>query len=351
VPITRSPFGRLANGTPVEHFTLTNARGTRVGIISYGAIVTAIDVADRHGERRNIVLGCSSLDGYLADRASLGATIGRYANRIAGARFEIDGVAYALTPNNNGNAIHGGPTGFAKRAWTARVEDEALALAYRSADGEEGYPGTLDVTLRCTLRDDDTLVLDYTAVTDKATILNLTNHSYFNLAGDGNGDILAHELTLFADALTPVTEALIPTGEIRSVDGTPFDFRAPLPIGARIDAPDAQLARAGGYDHNFVLRQRRPGELTLAARVVERASGRALEVWTTEPGVQFYSGNFLNGTQGRSYGGRAGFCLETQHFPDSPHHPHFPSTALRPGEVFRSQTLYRFLSAAPISGG
>jgi aldose 1-epimerase len=345
MPIDRAPYGTLADGRAVERFTLSNAGGTRVEVISYGAIVTTIEVADRHGERRNVALGCPTLAGYVADRSSLGATIGRFANRIADGRFEIDGTPYQLARNNGPNALHGGPTGFSKRLWQAELSEDALMLTYRSADGEEGYPGALDVSVRYTLGGDDTLALDYAASTDKPTILNLTNHSYFNLAGEGVGDILGHEMTIFADAFTPITEALIPTGEIRSVTGTPFDFSAQARIGARIDESDVQLARPGGYDHNFVLRNGgAEGELVLAARAVERASGRALEVWTTQPGIQFYTGNSLTGAQGRGYPRRTGFCLETQHFPDSPNQPSFPSTILRPAEVFRSRTLYRFLT-------
>jgi aldose 1-epimerase len=342
-PIARELYGRLADGSAVDRFVLSNTCGTRVEIIPYGGIITAIEVADRHGERRNVVLGCPTLDGYVADRSSLGATIGRYANRIAEARFEIDGQRYQLARNNGRHALHGGPTGFGRRLWQPEIADGTLRLSYRSADGEEGYPGTLEVSVRFGLDEDDALAIDYAASTDAPTVLNLTNHSYFNLAGEGARDIGAHELTLFADAFLPVTEALVPTGEIRPVEGTPFDFRAPTMIGARIDATDEQLLRAGGYDHSFVLRKEAAGALALAARLADRASGRALEVWTTEPGVHFYSGNFLDGTQGRGYPKRAGACLETQHFPDSPNRPSFPSTLLRPGMRFHSRTVYRFL--------
>jgi aldose 1-epimerase len=344
--IERQPYGSLPDGTSVEQFTLVNSHGTRARIITYGGIVTALETADRDGKRDNIVLGCTNLAEYVADRTHFGAIVGRYANRIARGRFVLDGIAYQLACNNPPNALHGGPRGFHKVVWQAETIGDALVLRHRSPDGDEGYPGALTVEVRYALSDDDALRIDYTASTDKPTIVNLTNHSYFNLAGEGTGTILDHELTIAANAFLPVDATLIPTGELRPVVGTPFDFRAPTPIGAEIRAAHEQILRGRGFDHNFVLREKDPGALGLAARVREKRSGRVLEVATTEPGLQFYSGNFLDGTRpgtsGRPYRQSDGFCLETQHFPDSPNRSEFPTTILRPGEIFRSSTLYRF---------
>jgi aldose 1-epimerase len=348
--IAHAPYGTLPDGTTIEQFTLRNARGTRVAIITYGGIVTALETADRAGRRANIVLGCADLDGYRADDAYLGAIIGRYANRIARGRFAIDGTEARLACNDPPNSLHGGDAGLNRVVWRAVAADTAdgacLALRHVSPDGAGGYPGTLEAEVRFTLTPDDALRLDYEAETDRPTVVNLTHHDYFNLAGEGAGDVYGHELTLFADAFTPVDSRLIPTGEIRPVAGSPFDFRTPAALGARLRGSDEQLQRARGFDHNFVLRPATSHELRRAARVREPASGRVMEVLTTEPGVQLYSGNGLGGTRvgtsGRPYCRGAGLCLETQHFPDSPNQPGFPSTVLRPGQRFRSTTIYRF---------
>lgn len=342
-------YGTLPDGVGVDHFTLRNQSGMKAEVITYGAILTALHVPDRAGTLANVVLGYADLEGYRADDASYGAIVGRYANRIAGGRFAIDGTTYRLALNNGPNAIHGGPTGFSKRVWQAEAgnapDGAALSLRYASADGEEGYPGTLSVEARYALTS-DALRVDYVASTDKPTVLNLTNHAYFNLAGEGAGPIYDHEIMIAADAFTPSDANAIPTGEIRSVAGTPFDFREAKAIGLRIREPDQQILLGRGYDHNFVLRPNTSREARLAARVRDPRSGRVMEVLTTEPGLQLYTGNFLNGRH-RGAGGRAyrqsdGLCLETQHFPDSPNQPSFPSTVLRPGETFRSRTEYRF---------
>lgn len=346
--LDRKPYGALPDGTPVERFTLSNGSLT-AEVISYGAILASLRVPDRAGATANVVLGYASLEDYLADDASFGATVGRYANRIAGGSFAIDGTTYRLPINNGPNSIHGGIKGFSKRVWRAGGAVEAdgptVTLRYVSADGEEGYPGELWVEVRYTLTA-DAIRIDYAATTTKPTVLNLTNHSYFNLAGEGAGSIEGHEVMIAADAFTPARADSIPTGEIRSVTGTPFDFRESRPIGARIRASDEQILLGRGYDHNFVLRDNPEGKARLAVRVREPASGRVMEVLTREPGVQLYTGNFLNGrhrgTGGRAYRQTDGFCLETQHFPNSPNEPSFPSTVLRPGETFRSRTEYRF---------
>jgi aldose 1-epimerase len=344
--VARERYGALADGTEVERFTLRSGH-LCARIITYGGILTELAAPDRNGASRNIVLGYGSLEDYVADDCYFGAIVGRYANRIAKARFTLDGVAYRLDCNDPPKSLHGGATGFSKMVWQAEATgDASLELRRTSADGEAGFPGALDVAVIYTL-DEDALRIDYVASVDKATVVNLTNHSYFNLAGEGTSDIYGHELAIEADAFTPVDATLIPTGELRSVAGTPFDFRAPAPIGARIRMADAQLVLARGFDHNFVLRGGVTREPRLVARVREPQSGRAMEVLTTEPGVQFYSGNFLDGrligASGRPYRQSDGFCLETQHFPNSPNQPEFPSTVLQPRQVFRSSTIYRFL--------
>jgi aldose 1-epimerase len=333
----------------VRLYTLRNAHGMRATITNYGGIVTSLVVPDRAGRPGDIVLGFDSLEGYLRGSPYFGAIVGRYANRIAGARFTLEGTSHRLAANDHGNALHGGVRGFDKVVWDAIPFADStrsgLRLHQVSADGEEGYPGRLDVTVTYEVTDANELRITYHATTDKATVLNLSHHGYFNLAGRAAPDILGHELLLAADRYTPVDASLIPTGEIASVDGTPFDFRTATPIGDRIDADDRQLRYGKGYDHNFVVLGT-PGTLRLAARVRDPESGRTMEVLTTEPGIQFYSGNFLDGTLvgkgGATYGHRAGLCLETQHFPDSPHHAAFPTTLLRPGQAFRSETIYRF---------
>ena len=347
--ITRVPFSTLADGKPVELFTLTNAHGLEAAIMTYGATVVSLRTPDRAGRLDDIVLGYPTLAGYLEKSPYFGAIVGRYGNRIARGRFTLDGATYGLATNDGPNHLHGGVRGFDKVVWSASPSETetsaAVALSYTSPAGEEGYPGTLAVRVTYTLTDENELRLDYLATTDRATPVNLTQHSYFNLAGAGSGDILRHVLTIAADRYTPVDATLIPTGEIASVAGTPFDFRTPTAIGARIGQQDVQLERGRGYDHNWVL-TRAGDSLALAARVTEPTSGRTLDVLTTEPGMQFYSGNFLDGTitgkDGRVYRHRYGFCLETQHFPDSPNHPNFPSTILRPGREYRSTTVFQF---------
>ena len=346
--IDRKPWGKTASGEAVELFTLSRSGAPVVGITSWGGYVVSLVAPDRAGKMADVTLGYADLAGYLKDRSYYGCLVGRYANRIASAAFTLDGKRHALSANDGANTLHGGPTGFCKRLWNAKVvagqDGDALELTYVSKDGEEGYPGTLTAKVVYSLRADGGLVIDYTATSDAPTVVNLTNHAYFNLAGEGEGTILDHELSLEADAFTPTDAGLIPTGEIKPVAGTPFDFRKPTPIGARIAADDEQIKRGGGYDHNFVLRGD-AGSLRLAARVVEKKSGRVLEVLTTEPGVQFYTGNFLDGKtvgkSGKPYVKRGAFCLETQHYPDSPNRPAFPSTVLRPGETYRHTTVYR----------
>lgn len=350
--IMRVPFGSV-DGLAVELVTLTNAHGIQVKLTNYGGIITALRTPDRSSHFDDIVLGYDSLAGYVRNSPYFGAIVGRYGNRIARGQFTLDGTTYHLAINNGPNALHGGLRGFDKRVWTAtpfqRQDSVGVALEYTSPDGEEGYPGTLNARVTYTLTDDDKLIVDYYATTDKATPVNLTQHTYWNLVGGAKRDILAHRLTLNAGAITPVDSTLIPTGEITYVTGTPFDFRTATPIGARVeDRANTQIRYGNGYDHNFVLDRAgiASGELVRAAYVEEPSSGRTLEITTTESGVQFYSGNFLDGTitgkQGRVYAFRYGLALETQHYPDSPNHPNFPSTILRPGQEYRSRTIYKF---------
>ena len=345
--VEREPFGTMPDGTPVEMFTLKNAAGVEVRAITYGGIITSLRVPDRGGRLDDIVLGFDRLDDYLKDHPFFGAIIGRYGNRIAKGQFSLDGKTYKLATNNGPNHLHGGNKGFDKVVWKGEpiAGKNAVSFSRTSPDGEEGYPGNLRVQVTYTLTDKNELAVDYRATTDKATIVNLTQHSYFNLAGQASGDILGHELLLNADRYTPVDETLIPTGEVAAVDGTPFDFRKPAAIGARIGQADPQLKNGLGYDHNWVLNRAGAG-LQLAARVIEPKTGRTMEIRTTEPGIQFYSGNFLDGKlTGKNkaqYTHRTGFCLETQHFPDSPNHPKFPSTTLRPGSEYRTTTVFSF---------
>lgn len=345
--VSSVPFGEV-EGRSVSLFTLSNANGMEVKATNYGGILTHIRVPDTGGTFEDVALGYDSLDGYLDRSPFFGAIVGRYANRIAGAEFTLDGETYPLAANNGPNHLHGGERGFDKVVWAAQPFEEAdrrgILLAYTSVDGEEGYPGTLDVQVTYTLTDDDELIVDYQATTDAPTPVNLTQHAYFNLAGVGKGDVHDHEVMINADRFTPVDSTLIPTGELRPVEGTPFDFTDPTPIGARIDAADQQIEYGGGYDHNFVLNGA-AGEMKLAARVYEPTSGRVMEVRTTEPGVQFYTGNFLDGSitgKGATYTARSGFCLETQHFPNSPNESSFPSAILRPGEEYETRTIYAF---------
>jgi aldose 1-epimerase len=346
-PVTSSTFGKMPDGTAVAKFTLTNANGVEMQAISYGAIITSLKVPDRTGKLADVVLGFDSLDGYLKGHPYFGCIVGRYGNRIAKGQFTLNGQTYKLATNNGPNHLHGGNVGFDKYVWEAKPLNGRNAVTFfrTSPDGEEGYPGTLLAQVTYRLTDRNELIVDYHARTSKATPVNLTQHSYFNLAGHNAGDILGHVMMINADRYTPVDETLIPTGELAAVAGTPFDFRKPTPIGARIDGDHLQLRNGRGYDHNFVLNRKGAG-LQLAARVVEPKSGRTLEVRTAEPGVQFYTGNFLDGTvtgkDGAVYKHRTGFCLETQHFPDSPNKPNFPSTILKPGAEYKTQTVFAF---------
>ena len=345
------PFGTTPDGASVELITLRSPSGIELDVATYGGTVTRLLAPDRSGERADIVLGHEWLQSYLAGTPYFGAIIGRYGNRIAGGRFTLDGNEYVLAVNNGPNHLHGGLVGFDKVVWDAepyvKAREAGVILTHVSPDGDEGYPGELSVQVVYALSADGELRIDYEATTDAPTILNLTHHGYWNLAGHGAGDILDHELALHAGRFTPVDETLIPTGELRSVQGTPFDFREPTRIGARIESDDEQIVFGGGYDHNFVLDGWvGDGLLRPAAVLADPASGRVMEVLTTEPGLQFYSGNFLDGSdlgkEGVAYAHRTGLCLETQHFPDSPNQPDFPSTVLRPGETYRSTTVYRF---------
>jgi aldose 1-epimerase len=343
--IIKEDFGMLPDSTQVYLFTLTNTNGVEMKVTNYGGIITSLEVPDRNGQLADIVLGYDKLDGYLKDTPYFGAIVGRYGNRIAKGKFVLDGQEYTLAQNDGENTLHGGIRGFDKVVWDAReLRDSAsvgIRFHYLSKDGEEGFPGNLNVQVDYILTNNNELVIRYFATTDRATPINLTHHSYFNLKGAGNGTTLDHLMQIHASAYTVVNETLIPTGELRDVAGTPMDFNLPTPIGERI----TQVGREPkGYDHNYVLS--RPGPDHVSARVTEPVTGRIMEVLTDQPGMQFYSGNFLNGSitgkQGKKYQQYSGFCLETQHFPDSPNQPAFPSTILRPGEVYESTTVYRF---------
>jgi aldose 1-epimerase len=349
--LVKTPYGKTPDGQSVDLYTLTNAHGMQAAITNYGGIVVSLNVPDRKGAMADVVLGFDKLQSYTAKNPYFGALVGRYGNRIAQGKFTLDGRQCTLAQNDNGNHLHGGIQGFNRVVWTVKAaaneKEPKLVLSYLSHDGEEGYPGNLDVTVTYTVTDADELKIDYRATTDKPTVVNLTNHSYFNLAGAGSGDVLKHELTINASRFTPVAKGLIPTGELRAVAGTPFDFTKPTAIGARIGADDEQLKLGLGYDHNWVLDRDKDGpQLALAARVSEPTTGRIMEILTTEPGLQFYSGNFLDGSdvgkRGVAYKHRYGFCAETQHFPDSPNKPNFPSTVLKPGEEHPTTTIYRF---------
>jgi aldose 1-epimerase len=340
------PFGTTREGQEVSLHTLTNRKGLRVKLINYGATLISVETPDKSGKRANITLSFPTLEGYLGRHPYFGSTVGRYANRIAGGKFTLDGQTYTLATNNGPNHLHGGPTGFAHRLWKAEPvttpDAVGVKFQYTSADGEEGYPGKLEAAVVYTLNDAGELRIDYTAWTDKPTVVNLTNHAYWNLAGAGSGDVLKHELMLACDKYLPIDDTSIPTGVLADVKGTPFDFTQPHAIGTRIDQLKRDPHKTKGYDHCFVVRGA-AGQLRLAARVKEPTSGRVMEVHTTEPGVQLYCGNFLDGGPGANgFKQHEGFCLETQHFPDSPNKPEFPSTVLRPGETFRSTTLHRF---------
>ena len=347
--VKKQVYGKLPDGASIELYTLTNANGMQAGIMTYGGTVVSLTAPDRSGKFADVVLAPDSIEGYQKQTAFFGAIIGRYGNRIGHAGFKLDGKAYTLPKNDGGNTLHGGPQGFDKRVWKATpaqtAEGQSLELTYVSKDGEEGFPGNLSAKVVYTLTAHNELKIDYTATTDKDTVVNLTNHSYFNLAGQGEGDVLGHRVMIDASRFTPVDAGLIPLGELRAVKGTPFDFTTATAIGARIGQADEQLKLGKGYDHNWVLNKGNGG-LTKAAEVFEAKTGRVMEVWTTEPGLQFYTGNFLDGTvhgkAGKVYQLRGGFCMETQHYPDSPNKPAFPSTVLKPGSTYHTTTIYRF---------
>jgi aldose 1-epimerase len=346
-PVTSKPFGTTRDGRQARLYTLASQTGLQAAITDYGGAIVSLQVPDRVEKAADVVLGYDSLAGYEADKPYLGAIIGRFANRIARGKFTLNGVTHALPRNNGENSLHGGTTGFNKKLWTAReIASNSLEMTYLSPDGEEGYPGELLAKVVYTLTDQNELKIDYSATTNKNTIVNLTNHSYFNLSGQGEGDILGHEVTIHARYFTPVNANLIPTGEIRSVQGTPLDFTKRTAVGARISVDDEQLKLAGGYDHNWIPAREGDRALVLAAEVYEPASGRVLQVLTTQPGIQFYSGNFLDGSargkEGKVYNRRFGFCLETQAYPDAPNHPNFPSAELYPGQQYREATVFKF---------
>ncbi len=353
IPPHPEPFGKTPEGSVVEVFTLTNSRGVRLRALTYGGVVLSLEVPDRQGAPGDIALGFGSLEEYVNDSSYMGAIVGRFGNRIADGKFTLAGQDYALATNNAPGgikcALHGGWKGFHKVLWqgqgVARDGAQGVRLSYLSKDGEEGYPGNLQVSVTYWITEEDEWIIEYEATTDKATPVNVTQHCYFNLLGEGGGDILAHRLMLAATSFTPVNSGLIPTGDLRPVAGSAFDFTRPTAIGARVESEDAQLKFGGGYDHNWVL-DKEAGSLSLAASIYDAVTGRLMEVLTTEPGIQFYSGNFLDGRQvgksGRSYEFRSGVCLETQHYPDSPNQGQFPCTILHPGETLRSTTVYRF---------
>ena len=349
VEVTKKSWGTTPDGAAVDLYTLRNARGAEATITNYGGIVVTLLMPDRNGKMDDIVLGYDHLQGYIDKTPYFGCLVGRYGNRIGDAKFTLDGQTYQLAKNDGPNSLHGGVKGFDKVVWTGRpVESKdgaALELTYLSKDGEEGFPGNLKVTALYTLTNDNELRLDFTATTDKATVCNLTHHSYFNLLGQGKGDILDHELVINSSKITPVDKTLITTGEYAPVEGTPFDFRKATKIGARINDPDTQLQYGPGYDHNWVI-DKAEGQVALQATVYEPTTGRVLEVLSDEPGLQFYAGNFLDGTikgkGGVAYQHRTGFCLEPQHYPDSPNKPQFPSVVLRPGETYKNTIIYRF---------
>ncbi len=351
--ITTAAFGQ-ADGQPVAIYTLTNSRGIEVRVMTFGASIVSLKTPDRHGRSANIVLGFDALESYVAGVPYFGATVGRYANRIAGARFSLDGATYRLVANDGPNTLHGGRRGFDKHIWTADStggpHSNRVRMTYISADGEEGFPGAVTAHATYSLGDDDTLEILYEATTTAPTPINLANHSYFNLSGDPQRSILDHRLVINADKFTPVDSRLIPNGVLLDVARTPFDFRSATPIGARIDVDDEQLRRGHGYDHNWVLRAPKGRDgLRLAAVLSDPDSGRVLEIRTTQPGLQFYSGNFMDGKpagEGSVYRYRTGLCLETQHFPDSPNRAAFPSTTLRPGEIYLEKTRFHFIASA-----
>lgn len=352
--VTTRDFGKTDKGEALSLYTVKNRNGVELSVTNYGARVVSLKSPDAAGILADVVLGFETSPGYLGENPYFGAIVGRYGNRIAKGKFTLDGKEYTLARNNGENSLHGGKVGFDRVVWNGHAEESngvgKITLTYISKDGEEGYPGTLNVTVSYTLNNNDDIQIDYLATTDKPTVVNLTNHTYFNLAGQGKGDILGQVMQINADKFTPVDAGLIPTGELKDVTGTPFDFRKPTAIGARINDNDEQLKLGKGYDHNWVLNRTGSG-LVQAARAVDPGSGRVLEVWTTQPGVQFYTGNFLDGSvigKGAvAVGPRAAFCLETQHFPDSPNHPDFPTTELKPGEEYQSTTVWKMRFVQP----
>ena len=352
--IHKQTFGEF-EGEKVDIYTLTNANQVAIKITDYGGIVTSIKLPDKNGKFDDVVLGYNNLQDYLDNSPYFGCIVGRYGNRIGKAEFALDGKKFALAKNDGENSLHGGLKGFDKVLWDAKPvsgkDSQSLELTYVSKDGEEGFPGNLEVIVTYTLTNDNSFRIDYSATTDKTTIVNLTNHTYWNFAGEGSGDILQQDLMLNADFYTPVDQGLITTGEIRAVENTPMDFRKPTTIGDRIDSEYEQLIFGRGYDHNWVLNSKENDQPNLAATVYDPISGRFMEIFTTEPGIQFYSGNFLDGTiigkSGKPYGYRHGFCLETQHFPDSPNKPEFPSVVLKPGERYRTTTIHKFTVKNP----
>ena len=340
--IIQESFGRTRDGQPVDAYILENTKGVKVKVINYGAAIVSVLAPDRTGRLADVVLGFDSMEGYQGDNnPHIGCCCGRYANRIADGRFTLDGIEYQLAINNGPNSLHGGIVGFDKKVWDAEIKGDAVKMSLISEDGDEGYPGTLQVELVYSLNKDGELRLDYTAVTDRKTVINLTNHSYFNLAGSGT--VRNHVIRINADTYAVVNENMIPTGELRPVAGTAMDLRIPTPIRRNIDAVEGL-----GYDHNYCINRSAEGELTLAAQVTEPASGRKLECWTTEPGLQFYTGNFLNGVRGKGgvyFNKQEGFCLESQHYPDSPNQPGFPNTVLEPGQTYSQTCIYKFAVA------
>jgi aldose 1-epimerase len=346
--VTREAFGINQFGEAVELFALTNGNGVRVRIMDHGGTIVSLEVPDRQGRVADVVLGHDTAEEYVHDTPYFGAAVGRFANRICGGKFSLGGTEYTLAKNNGPNVLHGGLRGFDKRVWDTDVLEDrnAIRMTYISADGEEGFPGEVETGMTYTLTEANELKMDYTAESTRATPYNITNHSYFNLAGHDAGSIEGHLLTLNADSFLPVDATAIPYGSQAPVEGSPFDFRSPRPVGAGIEADHEQIRFGNGYDHNFCLNQPEPGALGFCGRAEDPLSGRVMDVYTTEPGVQFYTGNFLDGTLkgkgGCLYVRRGGFCLETQHYPDSPNQPQFPDTLLRPGSVFRSQTVYAF---------
>jgi aldose 1-epimerase len=346
--VTSRPFGVLPDGKEVTLYTVKNSQGVEMSVMNYGGIIVSLKVPDKNGKLDDVVLGYDSLSAYLKSNPYFGALIGRYGNRIAKGKFSLDGVQYMLPVNDGENHLHGGTKGFDKVYWDIQVpaDSSSLVLTYKSADGEQGYPGNLDMSVTYTLTDSNEVKVDYKATTDKKTVVNLTQHSYFNLSGNAAQDILSHQLMIAADQFLPVDKTLIPTGELKPVAKTPFDFNTLTAIGARINEQDQQLLAGKGYDHCWVLKNGESKSLQKVSELYEPNSGRLMEVWTTEPGIQFYSGNFLDGTLtgkgGVVYKHRTGLCLETQHYPDSPNKPAFPSVTLAPGETYQTSTVYTF---------